>query len=80
MTLKDAKYVLDPAAWLEDLGLITDQDGNPVQLDTAQVEVLRSPHRRIIVNCHRQWGKSTLASAMAFHQACLLYTSPSPRD
>ena len=67
--MMDAAYMADPALWLEDLGLITDQDGNPVQLDTAQVEVLRSPHRRIIVNCHRQWGKSTLASAMAFHQA-----------
>jgi len=65
----DAAYMADPAMWLEDLGLIMDQDGNPVQLDPAQVEVLRSPHRRIIVNCHRQWGKSTLASAMAFHQA-----------
>ena len=67
--MMDAAYMADPALWLEDLGLIVDQDGNPVQLDPAQVEVLRSPHRRIIVNCHRQWGKSTLASAMAFHQA-----------
>ena len=69
MTLKDAKYVLDPAAWLEDLGLITDQDGNPVPLDPAQREVLRSPHRRIIINCHRQWGKSTICSAICFHRA-----------
>jgi len=44
-------------------------DGNPVQLDPAQVEVLRSPHRRIIVNCHRQWGKSTICSAICFHRA-----------
>lgn len=69
MTMKDATYVLDPAAWLEDLGLITDQDGNPVQLDAGQVEVLRSPHRRIIINCHRQWGKSTICSAICFHRA-----------
>ena len=67
--MRSTAYTLDPAAWLESLALITDQDGNPVQLDPAQVEVLRSPHRRIIINCHRQWGKSTLASAMAFHRA-----------
>lgn len=69
MTLKDAKYVLDPAAWLQDLGLIVDQDGNLVSLDAGQVEVLRSPHRRIIINCHRQWGKSTICSAICFHRA-----------
>ena len=67
--MMDAAYMADPALWLEDLGLIVDQDGNPVQLDPAQVEVLRSPHRRIIINCHRQWGKSTLASALCFHRA-----------
>ena len=67
--MMDAAYMADPALWLEDLGLIVDQDGNPVQLDPAQVEVLRSPHRRIIVNCHRQWGKSTICSAICFHRA-----------
>ena len=67
--MMDAAYMADPALWLEDLGLIVDQDCNPVQLDPAQVEVLRSPHRRIIINCHRQWGKSTLASALCFHRA-----------
>ena len=67
--MMDAAYMADPALWLEDLGLIVDQDGNPVSLDPAQVEVLRSPHRRIIINCHRQWGKSTLASALCFHRA-----------
>lgn len=67
--MMDAAYVADPALWLEDLGLITDQDGVPVQLDTAQVEVLRSPHRRIIINCHRQWGKSSICSAICFHRA-----------
>lgn len=67
--MMDAAYMADPALWLEDLGLIVDQDGNPVRLDERQIEVLRSPHRRIIINCHRQWGKSTLASALCFHRA-----------
>jgi len=67
--MMDAAYMTDPALWLEDLGLITDMDGNPVHLDPAQREVLRSPHRRIIINCHRQWGKSTICAALCFHRA-----------
>ncbi len=67
--MMDVAYMADPALWLQDLGLIVDQDGNPVSLDAGQVEVLRSPHRRIIINCHRQWGKSTICSAICFHRA-----------
>ena len=67
--MMDAAYMADPALWLQDLGLITDQDGNPVQLDPAQREVLRSPYRRVLINCHRQLGKSTICSAICFHRA-----------
>ena len=37
--------------------------------DTKQEELLRSGAARGIVNCSRQWGKSTVAAAMAVHRA-----------
>jgi hypothetical protein len=41
--------------------------------DERQAEVLRSDARRLILNCTRQWGKSTVAAAKAVHRA---YTRP----
>ena len=37
--------------------------------DAKQVEVLRSNARRGILNCSRQWGKSTVCAAKAVHRA-----------
>jgi hypothetical protein len=37
--------------------------------DAAQARVLRSGARRVILNCTRQWGKSTVTAAKAVHAA-----------
>src|SRR5262249_14491545 len=37
--------------------------------DRAQERVLRSRSKRVILNCTRQWGKSTMTAAKAVHQA-----------
>jgi len=37
--------------------------------DPAQERVLASGSRRGILNCTRQWGKSTVTAAKAVHQA-----------
>jgi hypothetical protein len=44
-----------------------------LELDEAQTTVLESTARRGILNCSRQWGKSTVAAAKAVHRA---YTRP----
>ena len=41
--------------------------------DERQIEVLLSEAKRGILNCTRQWGKSTIAAAKAVHRA---YTRP----
>ncbi len=41
--------------------------------DELQAEVLESEAKRGILNCTRQWGKSTVAAAKAVHRA---YTRP----
>jgi len=54
--------------------------------DEKQAEVLRSEAKRGILNCTRQWGKSTVSAAKAVHRAftrpkCLvLVASPSERQ
>ena len=37
--------------------------------DPKQEAVLNAPHHRLILNCSRQWGKSTVAAAKAVHLA-----------
>ena len=37
--------------------------------DTQQSAVLESSHNRVLVNCCRQWGKSTTAAVRALHHA-----------
>jgi DNA-binding NtrC family response regulator len=37
--------------------------------DPVQAEFLATPHRRVILCCHRQWGKSTVAALKAVHHA-----------
>lgn len=54
--------------------------------DARQAGVLRSRARRGILNCTRQWGKSTVAAAKAVHRAItqppslVLVASPSERQ
>ena len=54
--------------------------------DEKQALVLRSGARRGILNCSRQWGKSTVAAAMAVHRAftrsdsLVLVSSPTERQ
>lgn len=54
--------------------------------DAAQARVLDSPRKRVLLNCTRQWGKSTITAAKAVHQACTaaesltLVVSPSARQ
>ena len=44
-----------------------------IEPDEKQAEVLLSDAKRGILNCTRQWGKSTIAAAKAVHRA---YTRP----
>jgi hypothetical protein len=54
--------------------------------DEKQAEVLRSEAKRGILNCTRQWGKSTVSAAKAVHRAftrpksLVLVASPSERQ
>ncbi len=54
--------------------------------DERQIEVLLSNAKRGILNCTRQWGKSTIAAAMAVHRAYtrgkseVLVASPTKRQ
>ena len=54
--------------------------------DEKQLEILRSNAKRGILNCSRQWGKSTVAAAKAVHRAhtqpgsLVLVASPSERQ
>lgn len=61
MLSHDLKAALDPAAWCK-----TSLDLEP---DPWQAEVLRSPSKRMLLNCSRQSGKSTVTSALALHTA-----------
>lgn len=57
----DVKAALDPVAWAK--------AKLDLQPDPWQAEVLRSPAKRILLNCSRQSGKSTITSALALHTA-----------
>src|SRR5437899_1610555 len=54
--------------------------------DATQARVLNSTSRRVLLNCTRQWGKSTVTAAKALHQAWMvegsltLVVSPSARQ
>lgn len=37
--------------------------------DAVQAEILRSPAQRLLLNCSRQWGKTTVCAAKALHFA-----------
>lgn len=57
-----------------------------IEPDPWQAEVLRSPASRVLLNCSRQSGKSTVAALLAVHsavfvaQALVLMVSPSLRQ
>jgi hypothetical protein len=86
MSLQDEAYKLDPVAWVNDYGLLLDKAGKPARLDATQEKIHRSVHKRIMINCHRQWGKSQISSFLCLHRAifyprslCLL-VAPSLRQ
>jgi hypothetical protein len=65
-------------AWAQrDLGFVP---------DPTQARVLQCQSRRVLLNCTRQWGKSTVTAAKAVHQALhyegslTLVVSPSARQ
>lgn len=57
----ELKQALDPILFLsERLGF---------EPDATQAKILRQSARRVLLNCTRQWGKSTIAAAVAVHRA-----------
>src|ERR1700757_4532152 len=62
---KDFARALSPVLLAQDCGI------NP---DPVQAKILTSNSSRLLVNCSRQWGKSTTASLIALHTA--LYAAP----
>jgi Terminase large subunit, T4likevirus-type, N-terminal len=78
MLRRDLLWALDPVCFArEALGF------HP---DSTQKRVLRSTKLRLLLNCTRQWGKSTSAAALALHRALyypnslILLVSPSQRQ
>lgn len=63
---RDFARALDPVLLARDCGLAPDD---------IQARLLTSGARRVLVNCCRQWGKSTTTAIVALHAA--LYLSPS---
>ena len=58
---RELRHALDPAAWAsERLGIAP---------DPWQARVLQSSSKRLILNCTRQAGKSTITAALAAHTA-----------
>ena len=63
----DLLYALDPAIWIKEvLG---------IKPDPWQADLLRSRSKRIILNCSRQSGKSTICAALGLHES--IYRRPS---
>jgi Helicase len=75
--LIDLARALDPPSMADIIGM---------KPDLWQRDVLASYHQRILMNCHRQAGKSTVAGVAANHQATYwdgsmtLLVSPSQRQ
>src|SRR5438270_671038 len=74
----DLASALDPVLFaVEALGFLP---------DSAQTKVLRWTGKRLLLNCSRQWGKSTTSSVLAVHRAVfypnslILLVSPSLRQ
>lgn len=56
----DLACALDPVRFAERCGITP---------DSWQADVLRSPHKRLLLNCSRQSGKSTTTAIIGLHQA-----------
>jgi hypothetical protein len=76
--ISDLSNLSDPAAFAR-------QHLN-FQPDPHQTRVLQSLHPRLLLNCSRQWGKSTTAATLALHRALhhpaslILCVSPTERQ
>ena len=76
--------VCDLMATLDPVDFVRERLG--FEPDAAQEAVLRSDARRLLLNCTRQWGKSTITAAKAVYRAwteegsTVLVTSPSERQ
>lgn len=57
----DLVYALKPSLWA--------QESFNLDLDPWQIQMLDSPSRRIVLNIHRQGGKSTMSSLAVLHAA-----------
>jgi hypothetical protein len=62
---RDFARALDPTLLARDCG---------IEPDSVQAELLTTASRRVLVNCSRQWGKSTTTALVALHEA--LYQAP----
>jgi len=77
LLLDDLTHALDPACFAEDsLGF---------ELDQWQRDALRSGSRRLLLNCSRQSGKTTISAIRALHRAIftvakVVVVSPSERQ
>jgi hypothetical protein len=65
---------LDPATILDVIGYDPVPGDGPATADDWQKSILRSTSRRMLVNCHRQAGKSTATAGLAMWTA--LYQAP----
>ncbi|MBL8176541.1 MAG: terminase family protein [Bryobacterales bacterium] len=80
----DAGSVSTPTVPLTPLEFLTLHLG--IEPDPKQAELLRNDPHRCILNCSRQWGKSTITAAKAVHKACTqpgsltIVLSPSARQ
>lgn len=78
-----ARALVDPPAVPDPVDLFRAANGEP---DIWQADVLRSASPRILMNCSRQSGKSTVAAAIGVHEALaeagalVLLLSPSLRQ
>jgi hypothetical protein len=61
----DFARALDPVLLAQDCGITP---------DAVQTKLLTSTSRKVLLNCSRQWGKSTVSSLIALHEA--LYCAP----
>src|SRR4028119_1508672 len=57
---EDIRLALDRVAFAKELGIVP---------DLWQAELLSSDSKRVLLNCSRQSGKSTIAAVLALHRA-----------
>lgn len=71
-------HMANPSVWARDV--------LDFRADTKQVQVLDTKANRLLLNCTRQWGKSTTTAAKALHRALahpshlIIALSPSARQ